>query len=938
MNSTARVAAVCLLALCVALPSSARESRKQQARAQVKKPLEFSDLMKFRAIRQPALSDDGGWLAYELRPDRGDGAVEVVSADGKTRYTLERGRSAAVSSQGRFVVATRVPSFEAQETAEGDKPKPGLVLLDTRSGEEIEWQDVDRADFSKDGRWLAILHAEAPEEDPDSEEGEEAEEAGESEEQAQAEETGESEEAGESQESQAEEAEEGEETEEGEEAEETDDTKAEDDSKLETGTTLRLRDLETGEEVLLEHVLAYSFDDTATWLAYSVAAPEGENGLFLRQLGAENDAATRAVTAAERGHYTQLSWAEDQPLLAFIASAWDEDGEPGDGAVWIWQGESGEGRAVSTSENLDEGWHVPAFAELTWSRDGERLFYGTRPRPAPKADEEDDDAPFDPYDFEALLAETGVDVWHTGDPLIKTNERKQWEAVEKERSYLAVYHLSPSAPEANVQLATLEVRDVVPSESARSALGFADVPYLRLRTFEGFFADAYTVDLRTGERTLFAEKMPSAPNSTLLSPDGRFAAYYRSPHWHLYDVEAGTHRSLTGDLDVSFADEDHDYPSPAGMHGTAGWLADSSALLLYDRYDIWHVPAEPGAGGPTALTGGAGREQRLELRVIREDRDEPFLDPAARLLLSGYSETLKTSGFWQLASPVPGEERPEALEAAQGERFHRFIRRSEDGGRLLFTRESYREFPDLWLADSDFESPPRRLTDANPQTDDFAWGEAELVRFTDSDGRPSDAVLIRPEGMGQDDRCPVLVYYYRFFSQRLHRFNEPVVNHRPSFPLYASHGYCVFLPDVRFEVGRPGFSATKALVPAVQKIVDMGVADPEALGLHGHSWSGYQTAHVVTQTHAFAAAVTGAPVSNMTSAYGGIRYGTGLARQFQYETGQSRIGKSLWEDRASYIENSPLFYADRIETPLLIQFGDQDEAVPWTQGVELYLA
>jgi dipeptidyl aminopeptidase/acylaminoacyl peptidase len=182
------------------------------------------------------------------------------------------------------------------------------------------------------------------------------------------------------------------------------------------------------------------------------------------------------------------------------------------------------------------------------------------------------------------------------------------------------------------------------------------------------------------------------------------------------------------------------------------------------------------------------------------------------------------------------------------------------------------------------------------------------------------------------------VYYYRFFSQRIYEFNQTVINHRPHFPFYASHGYAVFLPDIRFDVGLPGYSATKCLVPGIQKLIDMGIADPDAIGLHGHSWSGYQTAFVITQTDIFKCAVAGAPVSNMTSAYSGIRWGTGMARQFQYEQSQSRIGATLWERRDLYIDNSPVFFADRIKTPLLIIFGDEDGAVPWYQGIELYLA
>jgi len=187
-------------------------------------------------------------------------------------------------------------------------------------------------------------------------------------------------------------------------------------------------------------------------------------------------------------------------------------------------------------------------------------------------------------------------------------------------------------------------------------------------------------------------------------------------------------------------------------------------------------------------------------------------------------------------------------------------------------------------------------------------------------------------------RYPVLVYYYRFFSQRLHEFNQPAVNHRPNFPLYASNGYVVFLPDVRFEVGRPGFASTKSVVPGVQHLIDIGLADPDAIALHGHSWSGYQTAFMVTQTNIFKTAIAGAPVGNMTSAYSGIRLGSGLARQFQYEMSQSRLSGSLWEARDDYIDNSPVFFADKIQTPLLILHGDVDDAVPWEQSIELYLA
>ncbi|MEM1181452.1 MAG: prolyl oligopeptidase family serine peptidase [Acidobacteriota bacterium] len=900
-----------------------------------KKALTFVDLMKFQTVSSPTLSDDGSTVVYQRSPDRGDGAVVAVRGDGSLEREIPLGTSPAVSADGRWVVAKVAPSLEAVETADGDKPEAGAAVLDMNSGDVRAYEHVKSIALSEFAPFVGVLHTDKEGQDPDgdeaseesSEEGQEGEEAEAAEEPQEGEATSE---AGGTEETSETEGVEGAETSEDADGEE-------DDVEERLGTTLILVDLGTGSETRIEHVTSFAFSATSAHVAYAVAAPGGENGLFVH--GLMDDAPPLAAASAARGHYSSLTWtrdprvdAEAETLLAFVAAVDDEDGEPGDGEVWLWQASTGEGRPVATADTAPAGSMIPSVNQLHWSLDGQRLFYGTKPRPQPERERPESEE-FDPYDLETLLDDTGVDVWHVNDPLIKTNERAQWNDQEKDRTFAAVYHRDTAK---NVQLAGPVVRTAVPADNPRAVLGAADVPYLRERTWAGFYGDLYWISLDDGERQLVAERLPSNgfdPGSHL-SPDGRYAVFFRDPDWYLFDVELGSSRNLTAGLGVSFADEDHDYPREASSHGLGGWLADSSAVLIHDRYDLWSFPTEKGE--PVRVTDGAGREGALKLRLVDEGRDAldrmSVFGNADRVLLHGEREREKNHGFWRL-DLGSGALEPLVESAHQ----YRFRGRALDADRVLFTRESYREFPDLRLGDPDFKKV-RKLSDVNPQIQDFAWGHAERVVFSDADGRESDAVLIRPEGLEDGERCPVLVYYYRFFSHRLYSFNDPRVNHRPSFPVYASHGYCVFLPDVRFDVGRPGYSATKALVPAVQKIVEMGVADPDAIGLHGHSWSGYQTAHVITQTNIFAAAVAGAPVSNMTSAYGGIRYGTGLARQFQYEAGQSRLGRSLWEGRDLYIENSPLFFADRIETPLLIQFGDADEAVPWTQGVELYLA
>mgnify|MGYP000876570404 FL=1 len=129
-----------------------------------------------------------------------------------------------------------------------------------------------------------------------------------------------------------------------------------------------------------------------------------------------------------------------------------------------------------------------------------------------------------------------------------------------------------------------------------------------------------------------------------------------------------------------------------------------------------------------------------------------------------------------------------------------------------------------------------------------------------------------------------------------------------------------------------------AIIPGVHKILSMGFVDKDRMGIQGQSWGGYQVAYMVTETNMFRAAGAGAPVSNMFSAYGGIRWGSGLVRQMQYEHGQSRIDGTIWDKPLRYLENSPIFFVDKVQTPLLIMSNDKDGAVPWYQGIELFTA
>lgn len=898
-----------------------------QLEAQEKRTLSYVELMKFRQIENPSISKDGHWIAFAANPDRGDGEVIVRSTDGAARYAVPLGAAPVISSDGRWVAMRLQPSLEEEEKAKDakpeNKPRTGLALLATESGELLKWEDVQAFGLSADGGWLVRHLFKGASEGEDAGQGEVEQETGQQEEQQEEEEQKSRE-------------------------------------RKEPGTPLVLRDLDSGREIEFDYVRSFAFARSDGYLAYVVATPDGGgDGLYIVDL-AEDASATVPLDTATFSHIETLAWWDEGPRLAWISAREDEEGEPGPGSLLIWSGERV--RMAVASDDVPEGWMLPAKNTLRWTEDGERLFFGYRPAaleeesavseragdeakeseavPEAGGSQGEEAEAFDPYDLDAILADRGVDVWHTDDPLIKPNQRRQWNR-EKDRTHEAVYHLDRRRA---VQLADTLVQLLGYPENPRRALASSSAPYLKERTWVGSLSDLYVVNLTDGERTLVAERVegggstvgqwvrPSGASEpdVSLSPGGRYVAYYQDRAWHLFDADRNVTRNLTDGLDVPFYDEDHDYPNPPPGYGVVGWIEDDRGVLIQDKYDVWRFPT---AGGePVNLTGGEGRAAHRVLRVLQVDPEIDAYAPNAWVHLVTFSEMRKNFGFYRTQAGGAGLER-----LLEEDKRYRFLTKAEDADVLLFTREDYDEFPDLWVADLYFGGA-KKLTEVNPQLKEFAWGSSELVEWSSDDGVPLQGVVIKPGNYEPGKRYPVLTYFYRFFSQRLHEFNEPVVNHRPSFPIYASDGYIVFLPDVRFEVGRPGLSALKSVVPGVKKLVDMGLADPDALGLHGHSWSGYTTAYIVTQTNVFAAAVAGAPVANMTSAYGGIRWGTGLARQFQYEMGQSRLSGSLWEARSDYIENSPLFYADRIETPLVIMHGDEDDAVPWYQSIELYLA
>lgn len=856
--------------------------------------------MRLRTTTGAVVSDDGSTVALVARPDRGDAEGLVVrvadasSTPGRVPTPIRVPRAAApqVSADGRFVAFQQLAPFvEIERAAQRKKPAPeaGAILVDVRRGTSTNWTVVRRFAFSDDGRTFALLHG-----TPDTTRLDTAGLAGRL------------------------------------------DTlqRALPVRKGEPGRRLLVRDLASGRERTLRAVRDFAFSDDGRTLAYAVAARDSTaDGLFALDL------ATGAVTALDRrarGAYPRLAWSRTG-ALAFLAARDSANGKPGLATLATWR--RGDAAPVVRIAAPPAGWMLPPDNRLTWTDDGQRLFVGLRPA-TPRALPDTAFAPFDP---DAILRERGVDVWAGADARVQPQQKVQWDERSK-RVWLAVVH---DATGAVVPLDTADVLLAEIPQNARTGLAIDRERHAREASWDRGYADLYAVDLATGQRRRLAEHVDGPAR---LTPDGRAVVRFDGAAWQAIDTATGEARTLVGPPHP-LVDEEHDSPSPAPAYGLAGFVgaeASTHAALVYDRYDVWAVRL--GGGDPMPVTGGEGRRTQTRLRVVSTDPDRRAYAHGDTLLLSGYSEDDKTVGLWRAVlgqqgiAPVAAPTAPSDRDAPEGRLATTdepgrvgMVAKAKRGTTLVVTRESYRTFPDLY-ATTLGGTAPRRLTDANPEARAFAWGRSRAVAWQSTDGERREGVVILPDNYDPEKRYPVLVNFYELMNDRLHVHPATAITHRMVLPQYSGEGVVIFLPDVRYEVGRPGLSALTSILPGVQKLVDDGIADNARIGLQGHSWSGYQAAWLVTQTDRFVAAAAGAPVSNMTSAYGGIRWESGMSRQFQYEQTQSRLGTTLWNGRERYIENSPLFYADRVRTPILLLHGDADGAVPWEQSIEYYLA
>lgn len=678
-------------------------------------------------------------------------------------------------------------------------------------------------------------------------------------------------------------------------------------------STLYVRSLDGSKTFQFPTVTDFQFAKKSGMLYYTSAA-EGEAGIFT--LNPEKG--SPALIKEGKGVFKQTTFDEKGERLAFLYCA-DKDSSYKALSLWLSE-HNAPAKEIATRGNraFPAEWVINENGMLQFSKSASRLFFGTSPEPRQKDTTQ--------------LAENrpNVQVWSWDEPVQYTVQNYNKEKDLK-KSYQAVYNLGNGSI---FQLANEELPNIQLGNEGDAPLALLSTsrPYSLSSMWEARTrSDYYTVSLDNGERKQIAQ---ADYGRFRLSPQGKYAYWYGETDscWYTIALAEGKQYRLTTPESFPAWDEENDVPDYPYAHGAAGWTANDQNLLIYDRYDIWKF--DPTAATPPINLTVNGRKEKLSYRLEQLDKEARFIDLGKPQLLKGFNEATKGYGFYNARLSAPAA--PKTLLA--GNYMLRSINKAKNTDDVIYTMETFQQYPDIHYSTLAFKKSVQ-LTHGDKQQEGFIWGTAELVSWISLDGRPLEGVVYKPANFDPNKKYPMMVNFYERNSETLYNYRMPEP-HRSTidYHLYNSNEYVIFNPDIRYVDGYPGESCYNCLMPGITMMIAKGYIDEKGIGAQGHSWGGYQVAYLATRTNLFSAIESGAPVVNMFSAYGGIRWGSGMARSFQYEHTQSRLGATLWSSPLRYLENSPLFTMDKVQTPILIMHNDADGHVPWYQGIEYFVA
>ena len=894
-----RFSLICVLLLLLNLTLTAVQEKAEES--EKPRPLEeISDIMAWKSIRSSAISKDGKWFAYYLAPQEGDGVLIIRETQGDKEYKFSigepgssfGGQPIAFSEDSSWLAYTIYPTRKEAKQLKEQKKKTynNVGLVDLRTGEKTEIEKIKTFAFSEENPgWIAFHKYPAETQEKESKE-----------------------------------------------------------NKWK-GSDLILHELMSGDELSIGNVAEFAFDKKGKWLAWIIDAyGKTGNGVQIR------DMATAVIHPldSDKAEYSRLTWTEKGDGLAVLKGKEDKNYEDKLYSVVGFTGLNLKNPAkVTYDPNNDDSFPdemtISPNRNPIWTDDLSGILFGIHEvkKKEDKKEEKDKERKDEGKEDKEGTAEKDkekqekpstkpepeldkedlpdVVIWHGKDPRLQAMQQVQ-ENRDKNFSYLCVYRVKE---DKFLRLADDKVKDVTAAPKHLWAIGYDDSEYELMGNLDGRrYRDVYVINMKTGERRLALKKARWTFNA---SPDGTHFLYYEDGHYYTYEMASGKTYNITQNVPTSFinTEDDHNVVDPPIHPYYFGWAKNGVSVLLYDNWDVWNIPVHGGKG--INLTQ-KGKEEGIRFQGrFQLDPDEKGIDLSQPLYLNVYGERTKKGGIGRIDKGKPGVKMLLWDDAVYS------LRKAEDIEVYLYTKQTYKDYPDYYVCGADL-ADGKKITEANPQQKDFLWSSGSmLLDYESAKGDKLQAALFLPANYEKGKKYPLIVYFYEKLSQNMNRYFIPSARGFNK-SVYNSRGYAVLMPDIVYTVNDPGMSAVWCVLPAVEAAISSGVVDKDNIGIHGHSWGGYQSSFLITQTDMFSACVTGAPLTNMISMYSSIYWNSGSANQPIFESSQGRFTGGYWENLEAYARNSPVYHAENVTTPVIILHNDKDGAVDWNQGIEYY--
>jgi len=867
-----------------------------------KKVLDHSVYDGWQSIEKIALSKDGRWIVYQVKVQEGDDELVIQSSENTYKKIISRGYDAVITGDSKAVVFKIKPWFNDTRQARIKKkkademPKDSLGILLLGKDEIEKYPNLISYKTSREANeWVAALFKNTPA----KKQGYKAD------------------------------------------AEKdslhqyidslnyviqnlTSDDKKEINSDHPKNNRLLLVNTTTGTKKYFSNVREYLFNkngnklltDQILHLKDSIASAR----IVLYDLIID-----QADTLKRGGKdFKELTLSDDGSKAAFVAQAHSKlIANTKYYTLWYFNQEMDSARLIvdTLTKNFPKGHTVSEYGKIEFNKSGDRIIFGTAPLLPPK---------------DTTLIEidkVNVDVWHYKEDYLQPYQLEN-QKRDREKSYSAVYDLQKNS---FFQIGTSGLPNVylAPESDGRFFMAVTDTGRRGASQWTGnTYKNIYKNDAETGQRLLLIKNLDGDTRPSWVSPSGKYVLWYDNKTKQYICADGSHKKDITTGIKHPLYNEENDVPDNPNPYGIMGWEEGDAFVLIYDRYDIWRVDPS-GKSAPVTLTKD-GRRQKTTYRYIQTNPDEKYINPKNKNLLSVFDNKTKKAGIAFFENNMLIKELFNDNYYGTQPYYFDQITKAASSPVYAYTKENYKHSPNVFVYNGRVEM---KLSSINPQQESYNWGNASLYYWKTFSGKPATGILYRPEDFDSTKKYPVLLYFYEKLSDGLYRYHPPSPTpSRLNISFFVSRGYIVLAPDISYTIGHPAKSAYDFIVSGAKDLTKHNWVDSRHIGIQGQSWGGIQVAQLITMTNMFAAAWAGAPVANMTSAYGGIRWKGGVNRQFQYEKTQSRIGATLWQKPALYIENSPLFQVPKITTPLVIMANDNDGAVPWYQGIELFTA